>query len=66
MEAQLASVLIDGQDLNAACGKMGISRATARTHLASLFSKLGVRKQGELIALLLRGQAGLRRDPIAR
>jgi len=65
-ESEIAAVLIVGRDLNAACEELGISRPTARTHLAGIFSKLGVRKQGELIALLLRGQAGLRRHHFSR
>jgi DNA-binding CsgD family transcriptional regulator len=53
-EARTASLLVQGFDLNEICAKLLIRRNTARTHLQHLFNKLGVRRQGELISLLLR------------
>jgi DNA-binding CsgD family transcriptional regulator len=59
-EARIASLLVQGRDLNEICGKLSIRRTTARTHLRHLFEKLGVRRQGELISLLLRTVGAVR------
>ena len=53
-EASLAGIMLRGDDLNDACDEMSIQRTTARTHLQHLFQKVGVSRQAELLAVLLR------------
>ena len=53
-EARVASILSQGKSLDQACEELSIQHSTARTHLRAIFGKLGVRRQGELISLLLR------------
>jgi DNA-binding CsgD family transcriptional regulator/PAS domain-containing protein len=59
-EARMASLLVQGRHLNEVCEELSIRRTTARTHLRHLFEKLGVRRQGELISLLLRTVGAVR------
>jgi DNA-binding CsgD family transcriptional regulator/PAS domain-containing protein len=58
-EARLASLLAEGKDLSEACAEMSIRRTTARTHLARLSQKLGVRRQAEAVSVILRTVAVL-------
>jgi DNA-binding CsgD family transcriptional regulator len=53
-EARLAAILVDGKDLNEVCDILSIRRNTGRAHLRSLFDKVGVRRQAELVSVLLR------------
>lgn len=53
-EARLACRLTEGEDVVEASSALGVSPHTARTHLKRIFSKTGVRRQSELIALVLR------------
>ena len=53
-EASLAGILLRGDDLNDACDEMSIRRTTARTHSQHLFQTVGVSRQAELLAVLLR------------
>ncbi|HUA00726.1 MAG TPA: helix-turn-helix transcriptional regulator [Candidatus Aquilonibacter sp.] len=53
-EARLAILLLNGVSLTQASEMNGTSRNTTRTHAQHLFQKLGVRRQGELVSLLLR------------
>jgi DNA-binding CsgD family transcriptional regulator len=53
-ESRLAKLLMEGRDLDACCEELGISRSTVRMHRRNLFSKTGVRRQTQLIALLFR------------
>ena len=53
-EARLARILTEGRSLDDACDELHIRRTTARTQLRSVFDKLGVNRQAELVALLLR------------
>jgi DNA-binding CsgD family transcriptional regulator/PAS domain-containing protein len=52
-EAALAIEILDGDGIQAAADRLSISRATARTHLARVFDKTGVRRQSELVRLLM-------------
>jgi DNA-binding CsgD family transcriptional regulator len=52
-EARLASEVLKGDGRAAAARRHGISAATARAHLSSIFEKTGTHRQGELIRLLL-------------
>ena len=58
-EARLAWLVVTCDSLSAAAEQLGISIATARTHLRSIFNKTGARRQAELVALILRSPAGL-------
>ena len=51
-EAQIATLLATGSGLNVISGRLGMSVATTRQHLKSIFKKTGTHRQGELIAML--------------
>jgi DNA-binding CsgD family transcriptional regulator/PAS domain-containing protein len=51
-EARLAARLAMGRSLEEAANELGIALATARTQLKAVFTKTGVHRQGELVALL--------------
>lgn len=52
-EAAFALEIVKGDGRDAAARRRGISPATARTHLSNIFDKTGVRRQAELVRLLL-------------
>lgn len=52
-ESALAMELANGLSLEEAASSLGIRRNTARAHLRSIFSKTGVRRQTELVRLIL-------------
>jgi DNA-binding CsgD family transcriptional regulator len=52
MQAMLAAVLANGCSLVDAAAKLGIAHNTARAHLRSIFIKMGVRRQSQLVHLL--------------
>jgi DNA-binding CsgD family transcriptional regulator len=54
MEARLANLLMEGKDLHDCCAELGIRRSTVRMHRRNLFSKTGVRRQTELVSLLMK------------
>lgn len=64
-EARLANLLIEGDTLDDCCDRLGICRSTGCTHLKRIFKKTGVRRQSELVALLLKS-IGLARLGSAR
>jgi DNA-binding CsgD family transcriptional regulator len=47
-EASLVLTLLDSESLQSAADRLGISRNTAKTHLASAYSKIGVTRQSDL------------------
>jgi DNA-binding CsgD family transcriptional regulator len=51
-EAAFALEIIKGDGRQAAADRFGISVATARSHLSSIFDKTGSRRQAELVLLL--------------
>jgi DNA-binding CsgD family transcriptional regulator len=53
-EAQLANLLMEGMALEDCGDELGIRRTTVRMHLRNIFAKTGARRQGELVALLLK------------
>lgn len=53
-EARLANLLMEGKDLDECCDALKIRRSTVRMHRRNLFSKTGVRRQTELVALLMK------------
>ena len=52
-EAGLAAEIVKGDGREAAARRRGISVATARSQLASIFEKTGTHRQAELVHLLL-------------
>lgn len=52
-EARLALEMARGDGKQAAAERLGISYATARSHLSRIFDKTGVRRQAELVRLVL-------------
>lgn len=61
-EARLVSLLMQGHTVEAAAEELAISPLTARTQLKGIFGKTGVRRQGDLLRLVLTGPAALRLD----
>ena len=54
-QRELAGLLLTFHSLDDAADKMGITRRTARDHLAGLFQATGMRRQQDLINFLRRG-----------
>lgn len=52
-EAELAAELTRGDGRQAAARRLGISVGTVRSHLTRIFEKTGVRRQAELVRLLI-------------
>lgn len=53
-ETLLANLLMEGKSLDDCGRELGIRRSTVRMHLRNLFAKTGVRRQSELVSLLLK------------
>lgn len=53
-EVRLAEAIGSGATLRAAADAHGIAYETARTHLRSVFAKLGIQRQADLVALVTR------------
>ena len=60
-ETALAMELANGLSLEEAAEALNIRRNTARAHLRSIFSKTGVRRQTELVRIMLNSVAALSR-----
>lgn len=58
-ETALALELANGFSLEDAAEKLGIMRNTARAHLRAIFSKTGVRRQAELVRVMLNSVVAL-------
>jgi DNA-binding CsgD family transcriptional regulator len=61
-ETALAMELANGLSLEEAAEVLNIRRNTARAHLRSIFSKTGVRRQTELVRIMLNSVAALSRS----
>ncbi|MGH6895118.1 MAG: helix-turn-helix transcriptional regulator [Geminicoccaceae bacterium] len=61
-EARLASWLSQGKSVDETAEAMGITVNTARAYLKRIYNKTGVRRQPELVRLLLLGLPRLRQD----
>lgn len=61
-ERAVAIELLDGCGLKAAAERLGISIATARTHLSHIFAKTGTHRQAQLVRLLLQMGGGAHRE----
>ena len=53
-EAAFAIEIVKGDGIQACADRLGISRATARTHLSHIFRKTNTTRQAELVRLLSR------------
>jgi DNA-binding CsgD family transcriptional regulator len=63
-EAQIAALLAAGDGLGVAAQRAGIKLHTARSHVKSVFAKVGVRSQAKLLRRILAGPAScLTNDP---
>lgn len=51
-ETRLVTVLFEGCSVPDAAGRLGVAPTTARSQLQAVFAKTGVRRQGDLLALL--------------
>lgn len=58
-ETALALELANGLSLEDTAEKLGITRNTARAHLRAIFSKTGVRRQAELVRVMLNSVVAL-------
>lgn len=61
-ETALALELANGLSLEDAAENLGIMRNTARAHLRAIFSKTGVRRQAELVRVMLNSVVALSND----
>ena len=52
-EAAFALEILKGDGIQACADRLGITRATARTHLAHIFRKTDTRRQAELVRLIM-------------
>ncbi len=64
-ETALAMELANGLSLEEAAEGLNIRRNTARAHLRSIFSKTGVRRQTELVRILLNSVVALGKPKVA-
>ncbi|MBV6827358.1 helix-turn-helix transcriptional regulator [Pseudomonas sp. PD9R] len=64
-ETALAMELANGLSLEEAAEALNIRRNTARAHLRSIFSKTGVRRQTELVRILLNSVVALGKPKLA-
>jgi DNA-binding CsgD family transcriptional regulator/PAS domain-containing protein len=62
-EAAFLGEIVKGDGLQAAADRLGVSLATARTHLRHVFEKTGTQRQAELVGLMVLGQTTLREEP---
>jgi DNA-binding CsgD family transcriptional regulator len=58
-EIRLCIALVQGKTVEEYAHDAGISSNTARTHVKRIYSKTGVRRQSELVRLLLKSSAGI-------
>ena len=60
-EAAFTCEIVQGNGLRECASKIGISEATARTHLRRIFEKTGAKRQAELVRLVLASRPVIRR-----
>ncbi|WP_353641209.1 helix-turn-helix transcriptional regulator [Mesorhizobium sp. WSM2239] len=57
-EAEVALEILKGDGRDASAARLGIAATTVRAHLSHIFQKTGVRRQAELVRLLMQGERG--------
>jgi len=62
-QAMLAREILHGDGVSAAAHRLGISTATARTHLLAVFQKTGTCRQAELVGRLMQGLGNIASPP---
>jgi DNA-binding CsgD family transcriptional regulator len=55
-EADVALEILKGDGRDASAARLGIAATTVRAHLSHIFEKTGVRRQAELVRLLMQGE----------
>ena len=60
-EARVANLLMEGMTVDDCCSRLDIRPSTVRMHLANLFAKTGVQRQGQLVSLLWKSVGMVRR-----
>ena len=58
-EARLTALLVRGHGLASAAEALGVSRNTAKYHLKTVFGKIGISRQTELVRRVLADVGGL-------
>ena len=58
-EARLASLVVDGHDPASAARALGVSANTVKYHLKTVFDKVGVGRQADLVRRVLADVGGL-------
>jgi DNA-binding CsgD family transcriptional regulator len=53
-EARVAEGILEGKSVNRLASELGLSAATVRSYLKSVFGKTAVHRQAELVSLLVR------------
>ena len=61
-EADVALEILKGDGRDASAARLGIAATTVRAHLSHIFEKTGVRRQAELVRLLMQGERKLAGD----
>lgn len=61
-EAELAKSLLDGVSVKEIAERRGVTEATARSQLRSVFRKTDTTRQGQLVSTILRAMPRLRRE----
>jgi DNA-binding CsgD family transcriptional regulator/PAS domain-containing protein len=61
-ETALLAEIVKGDGIQAAANRLGVSLATARTHLRHVFDKTGTQRQAELVGLAMNSHALLCED----
>jgi DNA-binding CsgD family transcriptional regulator len=62
-EAELACEIVKGEGLVTCARRIGISRATASTHLQRIFEKTGTKRQAQLVRVILGLRPAIRATP---
>jgi len=61
-ESRVVARLLQGAPVDAVAAALGVRRETVRTHVKSIYRKIGTTRQIDLLSLVLRGPASLRWD----
>lgn len=61
-ESRVAARLLRGLGADGVAQELGVTRETVRSHIKRLYAKIGTTRQCDLVALVLRGPAGVRWD----